>query len=99
MKKCKYLPNHDEAETILLVMWLVLMIVYNKMPEQMPLNWMSICAVSAIYLAIPVMIEFIALVRRGFSWRILWLAWLLLAVIAFFTVFCIRTFNLIISIL
>lgn len=98
MKKCRYLPDYDSAETILIVMCLVLMIVYNKKPEQMPLKWMAICAVSAIYLAIPVMMEFVAVVRRGFSWRMVWLAWLLLAVIVFTTVFCIRTFNLILSI-
>lgn len=97
MKKTLFL-DPDAAETILIVMWLVLMIVYKKMPELMPLKWMAICVVSAIYLAIPVMMEFVAVVRRGFSWRMIWLAWLLLAVMAFTTVFCIRTFDLILSI-
>lgn len=95
MKKSRYLPDSDVAETILFVMWLVLMMVYDSKPQEMPLEWMSICAVSAIYFAIPVVMEFITLVRRKFSWQIIWLAMLLLAVIAFFIVFCVRVINLV----
>lgn len=95
MKKCRYLPDSDVAETILTIMWLVLMMVYNSKPQEMPLKWMSICVVLSIYFAIPVMMEFITLVRRKFSWQILWLALLLLAVIAFFIVFCVRAINLV----
>ena len=95
MKKCRYLPDSDVAETILFIMWLVLMMVYNSKPQEMPLKWMSICVVSSIYFAIPVMVDFISLVRRKFSWQIIWLAWLLLAVIAFFIVFCIRAIKLV----
>lgn len=97
MKKKNFLLDHDIAETLLFVMWLVWMALFPKIPEQMPLGWMAVCAVLVIYLAIPVAIDFFAQLRRGFSWWAILTIWMLLAAVSFVAVFFVRVFGCIAS--
>lgn len=93
MKTRKFLLEYDTAETILIVLYLALMIAFKKKPQQMPLPWMAVCTVAAIYLVIPMIKEFIACLCQGLSWKLIKIICFVLPTIAFIVVFFIRTFN------